>query len=416
MMPRVMWSFGELIVVFAVLAMVAALLSSRYYRLVLGVLGTLVGVLVAIAASYLVLDMSARQRLVLVPVQGQSRRPETDWPSKSWETEPRDSSLQPLEPMREGAFRVHVPDGCGDESPATQAPGAVSAVQNNSPSRAPYEQVQAAQGPDASSGSESIDSSAEGHPSAESAAPEALAPESLAPETLPNAPVGKPRSRWDAASFGEPQPMAGDRAGASGEATQMGARSASDVMHPQPPEWLTAPTGKQADGSYRLIVKSGPFKTRIECDKELRPIVAQEVDAYVELLLGRETVRRALGDRFRGSTLLAARELDGLVRKTWLEQGEAAWPVGDVVTVHALVVFTPQIQSRIESRFREQVSQRRAAQAIVGSAGLLGLLATVYGYLRFDMLTRGYYTGRLRLAAVAMILAIVGGTAAYFLA
>ncbi len=407
MMPRIMSVDAVLIMVFAVLALVVALLGSRYYRLVLGVLGALVGGLVALAALYLVQGTPSRNQLVMGSVQERWAPQEPAWPreSRNRETVPRNSS-QPPEPAREGTYRVQVADGPSGPSDAQPSRQAASAVPSSSASQAPLEQIRAEQGPGASPDGESIDSPAA------ALASEAVAPYARAPEALPDAPGGGLRLEQDAATFGEPQSMLGERQAGSGEATQMGSRSA--VM--QPPKWLTAPTGKQADGSYRLIVKSGPFKTRIECDKELRPIVAQEVDDYVELLLGREAVRQAMGDRFRGSTLLSARELDGLVRDTWLEHGEAAYPVGDVVTLHALVVFTPQIQSRIDSRFREQVSQRRAFQAIVGSVGLLGLLATVYGYLRFDMLTRGYYTGRLRLAAVATILAIVGGTAAYFLA
>ena len=184
----------------------------------------------------------------------------------------------------------------------------------------------------------------------------------------------------------------------------------------RPPAWLNAPTGKQRDGSYHLIVKSGPFKTRMECDKELGHLVAQEVDGYVKLLLGGDAIRRAMGDRFRGSTLLTASELQGLVRETWQERVKAAYPVGEMVSVHALVAITPPMQRLMESRFHERVGTQRAGQAAVASGGLLGLLAIVYGYLRLDTLTRGYYTRRLRLAAAAMILGVVGGTAAYFLA
>lgn len=477
MMPRVIWSFSELIVVFALLALAAALLSRRCYRIVLGVLGTLVGILVSFAAFDLVLDRPSK----------------SDWRFDfRWhETEPSDSFMQPPEAGRDRVFRVHVPDGVDDESgrpptrltdsPGTRsgdtpfrdlpsgppAPEADLALQNETVSEAPHKRLPVKQGKDAPSGGKSSEASAADNRRAESfapaigpdssaaesavaesavaesalpdtSAPEAPAPEASAPESSvpdtsvpeapvpsasarealpeapPEAPEGELRLEQDAASSRESQPLQNEGAEGPDKTTELGARSTSAMMQPPPPEWLTAPTGKQADGSYRLIVKSGPFKTRIECDKELRTIVAQGVDDYVELLLGQEVIHRAMGNGFRGSTLLKPSELDGLVRQTWLEHGQATYPVGDVVTVHALVVFTPQMQSRIESRFRERVSQRRAGQAAVGSMCLLGLLAIVYGYLRFDMLTRGYYTGRLRLAALAMILAIVGGTAVYF--
>ncbi|MEX2560587.1 MAG: hypothetical protein WD403_11770 [Pirellulales bacterium] len=40
----------------------------------------------------------------------------------------------------------------------------------------------------------------------------------------------------------------------------------------------------------------------------------------------------------------------------------------------------------------------------MGAGWLLGVLATFFGYLKLDTLSRGYYSGRLRFAAAAMIL------------
>ena len=51
----------------------------------------------------------------------------------------------------------------------------------------------------------------------------------------------------------------------------------------------------------------------------------------------------------------------------------------------------------------------RLKYTAVATGGLFGLLATVFGYLKLDTLTRGYYTGRLRMAAAMTILALVAG-------
>jgi hypothetical protein len=47
---------------------------------------------------------------------------------------------------------------------------------------------------------------------------------------------------------------------------------------------------------------------------------------------------------------------------------------------------------------------------------LLAFVGTVFGYLKLDTATRGYYSGRLRFVAGLALLAIVGGAAALVMA
>jgi hypothetical protein len=352
----------DFVIVAAVLAVVVGLLGSRYYRVVLGVLGAVVACLVGMIALYGLMSRHESAVPLRVATSAQSDEKQT---MAEWELG--------------GRYRVGNQPAAFDESRSMAEEGVAEPLLGQPLSA---EQPEDEQPPAA---------------------------------TQPPSATQQPRDKQTASE------QTGSAQTASEQTERASATAGGDVPNTsslaprQQRPWLVVPTGRQSDGSYQVLVTSGPYKTRIECDAQLRPIVAQEVDQYVELLLGREDVRRALGEGFRGSTLLTPSEQDALVRQTWLEHGEASYPVGEVVTVHALVVFTPQVQRRIEVRFREQVVQQRMWQVMIGSGSLLGLLAAVYGYLRLDTLTRGYYTGRLRLAAAATILAIVGGAAAYFL-
>ena len=93
-----------------------------------------------------------------------------------------------------------------------------------------------------------------------------------------------------------------------------------------------------------------------------------------------------------------------IVRDEWLQQSEYA--VGPMYNQHALLVFDSGANQEIERRYRESQVAGRLASTGAGAALLLGLIGTMFGYLKLDTLTRGYYTGRLRVAATAAILAL----------
>jgi hypothetical protein len=75
------------------------------------------------------------------------------------------------------------------------------------------------------------------------------------------------------------------------------------------------------------------------------------------------------------------------------------------------VDFSPQRKARIIEAYRKDLATQRMQRMGAGLALALGLLAVMSGYIRADEATRGYYTNRLRLAAVAGL--GVAGVAAY---
>ncbi|WP_435008921.1 hypothetical protein P12x_000173 [Tundrisphaera lichenicola] len=86
----------------------------------------------------------------------------------------------------------------------------------------------------------------------------------------------------------------------------------------------------------------------------------------------------------------------------------------DVYTLHRAgqqLDFSPSNKARIVSTYRRDLATRRMHRMGGGLALALGLLAVMTGYIRADEATRGYYTNRLRLAAVVGLGA--AGVAAY---
>jgi hypothetical protein len=82
-----------------------------------------------------------------------------------------------------------------------------------------------------------------------------------------------------------------------------------------------------------------------------------------------------------------------------------------MISLHELLEFDSHANQMIEASYRRSVVQSRLGYLSMGGGTLLGLLTIVFGYLKLDTLTRGYYTGRLRLTALAAILglAVIAG-------
>lgn len=90
-------------------------------------------------------------------------------------------------------------------------------------------------------------------------------------------------------------------------------------------------------------------------------------------------------------------------KDTYREQRDFATAGDNMVRLHARLEFDAAVSQYLRQRWEALLSRNRVAFA-AGSFGLLlGLLATLYGYLRLDTLTKGYYTGRLKLAALAIV-------------
>jgi len=68
-------------------------------------------------------------------------------------------------------------------------------------------------------------------------------------------------------------------------------------------------------------------------------------------------------------------------------------------SLHVLLQFDRNLRSDLELRYEQAKVGYRLGAFGLGGGLLLSLLATLYGYLKLDTVTKGYYTGRLRVAA-----------------
>jgi len=124
-----------------------------------------------------------------------------------------------------------------------------------------------------------------------------------------------------------------------------------------------------------------------------------------------------IGDRLRGDLSLRNTPSPQFVgNPAWVRIGEVGREIhaerdpklGEVVTVRYSVELTPQGWQALADEQRVDRASSRMEFAARGVALLTLLLGVVAAYVRLDDWTKGYYSGRLFLAAAA--LAAVGGT------
>jgi hypothetical protein len=79
---------------------------------------------------------------------------------------------------------------------------------------------------------------------------------------------------------------------------------------------------------------------------------------------------------------------------------------------HVMLTLDQHDRHVIEERLQSVEIRRRVRLAGSGAGLLIGLIATLWGYLKLDTASRGYYSGRLKLAAGAAAIALVSGALA----
>ncbi|HEX5444735.1 MAG TPA: hypothetical protein VFW87_12930 [Pirellulales bacterium] len=179
---------------------------------------------------------------------------------------------------------------------------------------------------------------------------------------------------------------------AAGNAEAADTAEAADGDHGRLPAWVYSGAGLVGD-VYQMPITVGPYATREECDTEQAKALDDALHRYVCLFLGEDGA-----ETLQVPGLYVRRHI---VRTQIEEHRETS--VGPMIYRHTLLAFGPAEQQHIEEIYKQSLVARRLKFAGIGAAGVFGLLATVFGYLKLDTLSRGYYTGHLQAAAALAI-------------
>lgn len=160
------------------------------------------------------------------------------------------------------------------------------------------------------------------------------------------------------------------------------------------PTWVDAPP-KRVGGIYRTKVTVGPFATREECDRALNAELLKATNNYIDSFLGEGACHWV---HLPPGYLSSSR----IYRDQWQEEILASF--GPMIQVHTLLEFDENTRHDLQQRWRAGRAEGRLGLAGLGAGLVLALLGTIFGYLKIDTATRGYYTRRLQFLAAAAIL------------
>jgi hypothetical protein len=162
------------------------------------------------------------------------------------------------------------------------------------------------------------------------------------------------------------------------------------------PPWVEAPTDRKAD-VHKFAVSSGPHARRSDCVKALNDDIERVVAEYIDDHLGVGSASKLV--HYDLKTIK-----DRFVADTYEE--DVVFSIGEMKQMYAQLKFDKPFRTELDQRWHEIKASSRLLQVGLFGGSVLGFLGLVFGYLKLDTATRGYYTGRLQFGAVAAILGL----------
>lgn len=167
-----------------------------------------------------------------------------------------------------------------------------------------------------------------------------------------------------------------------------------------PPQWVTTPP-KRVGQVLRESVTSDPFVSEGECRRQLeQEQLPHSVARHIGYLASAKAGHAVTID----NPLSVGIGLDFILREICRDEFTATvdTSVGEMKKVHVLLEYDPAIDEQLlEAWLRRERQSRFASVSKVAALSLTGL-AAIYGLLRFDTWSKGYYSRQL----------LVGGTLA----
>lgn len=177
-----------------------------------------------------------------------------------------------------------------------------------------------------------------------------------------------------------------------------------DAKGELPPKWVVNPP-KWVGQVYRETVTSDPFVSDDECRRQLeQEQLPQAVARRIEQIAS----AKAGGQVVIGSPLSLGIGPDYILREICRDEftGSIESSVGDMKKVHVLLEFDENVDNHLlDAWLRHERNRRLTSLGEIAALSLTGL-AAIYGLLRFDTWSKGYYSKQLLVGGTLAIIAL----------
>lgn len=208
--------------------------------------------------------------------------------------------------------------------------------------------------------------------------------------------------------------------------TPMGAAAAvTSAVETERPDWVKSPP-KRVGQVQREVLVTDEWSTEAECDRERDVALLVKTYEHIQGLVGMpyhsDPLEFKRNSYARDGFALTyydyrLRQLDSagitlhfvrteIAREEYLETVDRS--VGPMMKLYTLVEFTPAVDKQLLQLWDAFRRRERFAVVGIGAGGIVSTLGFVYGLLKVDTWTKGYYTKRLFLGVPAAIAGIAG--------
>jgi hypothetical protein len=172
------------------------------------------------------------------------------------------------------------------------------------------------------------------------------------------------------------------------------------------PVWIDTPP-VSSEGLEIFAVSSDPKLNHEEAlaslDAKLRESLQQYIDNYLGVSYAHAYLPFDL-EHYKSRLVREGDRYDEIVK----------YSVGTMHESHAMLSIDAAFRQDIQRRWQSVVTSMRLFRTGGISIGVLALILVVFSYLRLDTVTRGYYSGRLRMFGALAILGLIAGAAYFF--
>ena len=183
------------------------------------------------------------------------------------------------------------------------------------------------------------------------------------------------------------------------------------------PAWVVHPPKRVGDVQREVIV-TDDWSTDEECDRARNIAIMLKVYEHIQKLIGLPyqsnllshdiTPDRAWTDyrlsQLNSMGITADYALQNIATDEYRETVDRS--VGPMKKLYTLVEFSPMVDRELRQRWDGYTRREQFAKVGLGGASVLFLLGMVWGLLKIDTATKGYYTKRLFLGVPAAIIGV----------